>query len=121
MTEVFLQVMKTFQINFSEKARILESLGAKGGIVMDNVAGSSSSESPLFAMSGDGTDDISIPMLFLFDVESRALAQALADEQALEITMHESTGREIEHGKLLDRAQNLQKKQRNQNHFNFKR
>ena len=45
--------------SFSEKARLLESVGAKGAIVIDNNKDTSSVNSPLFAMSGDGTDDVS--------------------------------------------------------------
>ena len=47
-----------FLIFFSEKARLLESVGAKGAIVIDNNKDTSSTNSPLFAMSGDGTDDV---------------------------------------------------------------
>jgi hypothetical protein len=43
---------------FLEKARLLESVGAKGAIVLDNNKGTSSANTPLFAMSGDGTDDV---------------------------------------------------------------
>ena len=43
----------------AEKARVLESHGAKGGIVLDNNPDSSSQGSNIFAMSGDGTDDVS--------------------------------------------------------------
>lgn len=43
----------------AEKARLLESVGAKGGIVIDNSPGTTAGDSPLFAMSGDGTDDVS--------------------------------------------------------------
>jgi hypothetical protein len=43
----------------SEKARLLENVGAKGAIVIDNNAGTSAASTPLFAMSGDGTDDVS--------------------------------------------------------------
>ncbi len=42
-----------------EKARLLESVGAKGAIVIDNNKETTSANTPLFAMSGDGTDDVS--------------------------------------------------------------
>ena len=74
----------------TEKARNIQALGAKGGIVMDNVPSSSINDSPMFAMSGDGTDDVSIPMLFLFDRDAKALFKALSDNQELVVTMQES-------------------------------
>ncbi len=50
---------------------MIERLGAMGGLVMDNVEGSSSAHSPIFSMSGDGTDDVNIPLLFLFKEDSK--------------------------------------------------
>jgi mannosidase alpha-like ER degradation enhancer 3 len=44
--------------NISEKARLAQSAGAHGAIVIDNNEGTTSANSPLFAMSGDGTDDV---------------------------------------------------------------
>ena len=40
---------------------------------MDHTEGTAAASSPLFAMSGDGVDDIKIPMVFLFREESRKL------------------------------------------------
>ena len=51
---------------------LIQSLGAVGGIVMDNTPGTAAQSSPLFAMSGDGVDDIKIPMVFLFTKVSNA-------------------------------------------------
>ena len=46
---------------FVEKARVLESQGAKGGIVLDNNPESDSNGgSNMFAMSGDGTGRVTI-------------------------------------------------------------
>ena len=59
------------------QARRLEKLGAHGGIVVDNVADTSSDTAAMFAMSGDGTDDINIPMVFLFSKEGKILLDAL--------------------------------------------
>ena len=42
-----------------EKARLIENQGAKGGIVIDSNPGTTANGNPLFAMSGDGTDDVS--------------------------------------------------------------
>ena len=48
-------------------------MGGIGGIVMDTAEGSAASASPIFAMSGDGSDDVSIPMVFLFSKEADEL------------------------------------------------
>ena len=45
---------------FIEKARYIESQGAKAGIVVDSNPKTTSAGNPLFAMSGDGTDDVSL-------------------------------------------------------------
>ena len=58
------------------KARAVEEMGAVGGIVIDNNADSSASSSPIFAMSGDGSDDVGIPLVFLFDLEGRRILHA---------------------------------------------
>ena len=44
----------------------------------------------MFAMSGDGTDDVSIPVLFLLDRDARALFKALSENPELVVTMQES-------------------------------
>ena len=56
---------------FVVKARAVEKLGAIGGVVIDNNDESSAASSPIFAMSGDGSDDVGIPLVFLFDLEGR--------------------------------------------------
>jgi hypothetical protein len=68
----------------------VESLGARGGIVLDNVAGSSAHISPLFAMSGDGTDDVSIPFVFLFQADGQRLMAAVNEDPSLTVTIQES-------------------------------
>ena len=40
---------------------------------MDDTEGTAAQTSPLFAMSGDGVDDVQIPMVFLFNEESKIL------------------------------------------------
>ena len=69
---------------------MIQSLGAKGGIVLDNVKDSSINDSPMFAMSGDGTDDVSIPMLFLFNKDANTLLEAVIDHEDMVVTMQES-------------------------------
>jgi hypothetical protein len=58
---------------FVEKARHVQKSGGIGVIVIDNAEDSSYSSSPMFAMSGDGTTDVTIPALFLFGKEGREL------------------------------------------------
>ena len=74
---------------FVEKARVLQSLGAVGGIVMDNTEGTAANTSPLFAMSGDGTDDVKIPMVFLFSEEAKMLMKVMSGNNDLVVTLEE--------------------------------
>ena len=74
---------------FVEKGRVLQSLGAVGGIVLDNTEGTAAATSPLFAMSGDGVDDVQIPMVFLFMEEAKLLMKVLAGEKDLLVTLEE--------------------------------
>ena len=74
---------------FVEKARVLQSLGARGGIVMDNTEGTAAATSPLFAMSGDGSDDVKIPMVFLFMEEAKLLMKIFAGEKDLVVRLEE--------------------------------
>ena len=74
---------------FVEKARVLQSLGAVGGIVMDNTEGTAAATSPLFAMSGDGSDDVKIPMVFLFMEEAKLLMKIFAGEKDLVVRLEE--------------------------------
>ncbi len=43
----------------------------------DHNEGSTSDSTPLFAMSGDSKSDVSIPMVFLFNVQGRRLREAI--------------------------------------------
>jgi len=74
---------------FVEKARVLQSLGAIGGIVLDSTEGTAAATSPLFAMSGDGVDDIKIPMVFLFMEEAIKLLEVFKSHPDLEVTLEE--------------------------------
>ncbi|CAL1540392.1 unnamed protein product [Lymnaea stagnalis] len=62
---------------FVDKARNLQKSGAVGGIVFDQAQGSSSDVLSLFAMSGDGTNDVTIPMVFLFWKQGQDLFETL--------------------------------------------
>ncbi|XP_004522749.1 ER degradation-enhancing alpha-mannosidase-like protein 3 isoform X2 [Ceratitis capitata] len=54
---------------FVSKARLAQAAGALALIVCDNVPGSSGETQPMFAMSGDGTNDVTIPVVFMYSQE----------------------------------------------------
>ncbi|BFF93826.1 ER degradation-enhancing alpha-mannosidase-like protein 3 [Drosophila madeirensis] len=62
---------------FVSKARLAQKAGAVALIVCDNVPGSSGETQPMFAMSGDGTDDVLIPVVFMYNVEFSKLAAVM--------------------------------------------
>ncbi|ELT95927.1 hypothetical protein CAPTEDRAFT_219288 [Capitella teleta] len=72
---------------FVEKARNIQTAGGIGGIVVDNSPESSSDITPLFAMSGDGTNDIQIPMVFVFDKEAQQIFQAIQENIDVQILL----------------------------------
>ncbi|XP_032428104.1 ER degradation-enhancing alpha-mannosidase-like protein 3 isoform X1 [Xiphophorus hellerii] len=77
------------QCMFAEKARNIQRAGAIGGIVIDDNEGSSSDTAPLFQMAGDGrsTDDITLPLLFLFHKEGNILLEALKEYREVEVLL----------------------------------
>uniref|UniRef100_A0AAX7TMB5 alpha-1,2-Mannosidase n=1 Tax=Astatotilapia calliptera TaxID=8154 RepID=A0AAX7TMB5_ASTCA len=77
------------QCMFAEKARHIQKAGAIGGIVVDDNEGSSSDTAPLFQMAGDGrsTDDITLPLLFLFHKEGNILLEALKEYREVEVLL----------------------------------
>uniref|UniRef100_A0A3Q3VII3 alpha-1,2-Mannosidase n=1 Tax=Mola mola TaxID=94237 RepID=A0A3Q3VII3_MOLML len=77
------------QCMFAEKARHIQKAGAIGGIVIDDNEGSSSDTAPLFQMAGDGrsTDDITLPLLFLFHKEGNILLEALKEYRDVEVLL----------------------------------
>uniref|UniRef100_A0A667XV26 alpha-1,2-Mannosidase n=1 Tax=Myripristis murdjan TaxID=586833 RepID=A0A667XV26_9TELE len=77
------------QCMFAEKARHIQKAGAIGGIVIDDNEGSSSDTAPLFQMAGDGrnTDDITLPLLFLFHKEGNILMEALKEYKEVEVLL----------------------------------
>uniref|UniRef100_A0A4W4GIE2 alpha-1,2-Mannosidase n=1 Tax=Electrophorus electricus TaxID=8005 RepID=A0A4W4GIE2_ELEEL len=79
------------QCMFAEKARHIQKAGAIGGIVIDDNEGSSSDTAPLFQMAGDGrsTDDVTLPLLFLFHKEGSILLQALKEHREVEVLLSE--------------------------------
>lgn len=70
---------------FVDKARRAQKAGAKAVIVCDNVPGSSGETQPMFAMSGDGNNDVTIPVVFMFSVEYKTLGSAIAKNHRLKV------------------------------------
>nr|XP_043899113.1 ER degradation-enhancing alpha-mannosidase-like protein 3 isoform X2 [Solea senegalensis] len=77
------------QCMFAEKARHVQKAGAIGGIVIDDNEGSSSDTAPLFQMAGDGrnTEDITLPLLFVFHKEGNILLEALKVYREVEVLL----------------------------------
>lgn len=82
-------VMERGDCMFVEKARKIQKAGAIGGIILDNTPGSSSMTTPIFAMSGDGNDDIKIPVVFLFAQDANKLLLALTYNPMTEVVISE--------------------------------
>lgn len=82
-------IMERGDCMFVEKARRVQRAGAVGAIIIDNTPGSSAKNSPMFSMSGDGSDDIHIPTVFLFTQEARKLLQVLFRDPSLTVTISE--------------------------------
>lgn len=58
-------------------------------VLTDHREGSSSAETPLFQMVGDGepTDDITVPLVFLFSKEGAILTAALQEHQNVDVLL----------------------------------
>ncbi|KAI4470720.1 er degradation-enhancing alpha-mannosidase-like protein 2 [Holotrichia oblita] len=82
-------IMERGDCMFVEKARRVQKAGAVGAIIIDNAKGSSAESSPLFSMSGDGTDDIKIPTVFLFSQDASKLLLTLSKDPFIEVTISE--------------------------------
>ncbi|XP_055009162.1 ER degradation-enhancing alpha-mannosidase-like protein 3 [Boleophthalmus pectinirostris] len=74
---------------FAAKARQLQDAGATGIIFIDHREGSNSNDSPLFQMVGDGgsTEDITIPLVFLFSREGQILLDALEEHHNVDVLL----------------------------------
>lgn len=60
--------------------------------VVDNVSGSNADDQPMFAMSGDGIDDVNIPCVFLYTREKNVLMEAISNNPDLEVSIMQMTG-----------------------------
>lgn len=74
---------------FVEKARRAQKAGAAGVIIVDNTPGSNSATSPLFSMSGDGTNDVTIPVVFLLAQEASKVLLAMSVDGATLFSLKE--------------------------------
>ncbi|XP_074655390.1 ER degradation-enhancing alpha-mannosidase-like protein 3 [Tubulanus polymorphus] len=70
---------------FVDKARRIQAAGGVAGVVIDNNKGTSSSTSLYFAMSGDGKMDVTIPMVFLFELDGAQLLEAISSYPNLQV------------------------------------
>lgn len=77
------------QCTFAQKVRNIQNAGAKLAIVVDNVPDSTHTVTAMFAMSGDGKDDIEIPAVFLFTREGDYLLDAMNEDPELIVTVGE--------------------------------
>lgn len=85
------------QCTFAQKVRNIQAAGAKLAIIIDNVPDSSHESTAMFAMSGDGKDDIEIPAVFLFTLEGQFLTDAMATEPDLTVTVGELKSLQRQH------------------------
>lgn len=67
----------------------MQNAGVTLAIIIDNVPDSTHESTALFAMSGDGKDDIEIPAVFLFSQEGRFLTDAYLDKPEMSVTVGE--------------------------------
>ncbi|RZB39048.1 ER degradation-enhancing alpha-mannosidase-like protein 3 [Asbolus verrucosus] len=82
-------IMERGDCMFVDKARKVQKHGAVAAIIIDNTPGSSTATSPMFSMSGDGTDDVKIPTVFLFAQDASKLLFALSRDPTIEVTISE--------------------------------
>ncbi|KAK7867751.1 hypothetical protein R5R35_002254 [Gryllus longicercus] len=101
-------IMERGDCMFVDKARRIQKAGAIAGIVVDNTPGTSSATSPMFAMSGDGNNDVTIPVVFLFYQDASQLLQAVGQDPGLYVTLAEKMtspqGKESEIAKYMSKA-----------------
>lgn len=72
---------------FVDKARKAQTAGAAAVIIIDNVPDTSADDQPMFAMSGDGVDDVKIPVVFLYSREGLTLKKAIDDKPDLHVIL----------------------------------
>lgn len=82
-------IAKRGQCTFAQKVRNMQNAGVSLAIILDNVVDSTHESTALFAMSGDGKDDIEIPAVFLFSQEGRYLTDSFSENPDLMVTVGE--------------------------------
>ena len=82
-------IAKRGQCTFAQKVRNMQAAGVSLAIILDNIPDSTHESTALFAMSGDGKDDILIPAVFLFSQEGRFLTDAFLAKPELAVTVGE--------------------------------
>ncbi|KAI5641340.1 glycosyl hydrolase family 47 domain-containing protein [Phthorimaea operculella] len=82
-------IAKRGQCTFAQKVRNIQAAGAKLAVILDNIPDSTYENTALFAMSGDGKDDINIPAVFLFTVEGNFLTEAFEANPKMTILVGE--------------------------------
>jgi len=82
---------------FIDKARNVQKAGGIGLIVIDNVPHTSSKSSPMFAMSGDGHDDVDIPVVFLYWEDGQILLSAIREYPQIIISLSVQNMNQSEH------------------------
>lgn len=100
-------VVERGDCTFVDKARKAQAAGARAVIVIDNVVGSSSKEMPMFAMSGDGKDDVTIPVVFLFHTDAKVLEAAIKNNTKLEVNIMQMIALKKRLEKLAEGLQKL--------------
>ncbi|KAM3968804.1 ER degradation enhancer, mannosidase alpha-like 2 [Aphomia sociella] len=82
-------IAKRGQCTFAQKVRNMQAAGVKLAVIIDNVPDSTYENTALFAMSGDGKDDIKIPAVFLFSQEGQYLLEMYNAKPDLIVTVGE--------------------------------
>lgn len=80
-------IVERGECTFVDKARKAQAAKAVAVIVIDNVVGSTSLDSPMFAMSGDGVSDVTIPVVFVFQKDAQPLHAAIKNNTDLEVSL----------------------------------
>lgn len=78
-------IVKRGKCMFIEKARHLQHLGSIGMIVIDNSDNSSSKTMPMFSMSTDGSDDVTIASVFLYTEDAKLLLAAIDEHPKIDV------------------------------------
>lgn len=90
------------QCTFAQKVRNIQAAGARLAVIIDNVPDSTADNSALFAMSGDGKDDIEIPAIFLFSQEGQYLRDSVKEYPRIGITVGELKSMKREYSSLCE-------------------